>query len=422
MSTINTQDEELLDKVKEKIEQISGLPDSNSWTQKDYDFLVYYIDEKSGVRISLSTLKRIWRNENNRLPHISTLDALSQVAFQKKWLSIKADFTPKREIAKPDKALRFKNYRWVVLSVIAIGLMIYLGYGFLKNNAAESVINKENILFTARTSVQNKVPNSVVFDYDVSTVKATKFYLQQSWDTRRRVEITKENHQQTDIYYLPGLYFAKLIADTTVIAQIPVHIKTEDWFIQTNLNGKDKGYEKQQMLANGTLDLSKVINLEHHKELDSGFNAVLYNSREFNTNGDDFRFSSKVKLDSRQLIQCAKISILLKGEKDYFLVQLINKGCESDAFLKLSEKEVSGKHNDLTILGVEANEWQNMEVQVRDKQLILSLNGQEIYKNSYENPIGFLKEITYVLNGVGALDNVELKDADGNITYSDYFD
>jgi hypothetical protein len=76
-------------------------------------------------------------------------------------------------------------------------------------------MNTECVKFSARTSVENKIPNTEVFDYDVSNVNAEKFYIQQNWDARRRVEILKENNEQTDIYYLPGFYFAKLFIDTT---------------------------------------------------------------------------------------------------------------------------------------------------------------------------------------------------------------
>tara|TARA_R110002167_G_scaffold117623_1_gene293682 strand:- start:583 stop:1845 length:1263 start_codon:yes stop_codon:yes gene_type:complete len=420
MSTIKPQDQELIAQVKEKIEQLSGLPGPDSWTQKDYDFLGYYIDEKSGVRISLSTLKRIWRNENNRLPHNATLDALSQVAFQQTWLALKADFTPKRIVTNPKKANKYKKLGWLALTGIIMGSIVYLGYGFFKSKPTNTVINSEKIFFSARTSVENKVPNSVVFDYDLSDVRAEKFYLQQSWDARRRVEISKKNTQQTDIYYVPGLYFAKLIADTTVLATIPVHIKMDAWFVQASIKGEERIYPKNEWSTDGVLAPSLLE--ADKRDLNNRLSLAVYNAREFNTDGDNFSYSSTFKMDTIATVQCPKVSIIIKGENDYFLIQLIQKGCESDAYLKLSEKEISGKNTDLTMLGANLYQWKNLAVSARDRSLTLRLNESEIYKNSYAVPIGDIKEITYIFSGWGAIDNVELTNADGKITFADYFD
>ena len=38
------------------------------------------------------TIKRIWKNEYQRLPHISTLNMLTQLAFKTDWLALKKDF------------------------------------------------------------------------------------------------------------------------------------------------------------------------------------------------------------------------------------------------------------------------------------------------------------------------------------------
>ncbi|NJB71614.1 hypothetical protein GGR42_002076 [Saonia flava] len=416
MSTINPQDQELLTLLKKKIQQVSGLPSPDNWSQKDFDFLVFFIEEKSGIRISLSTLKRIWKNENNRLPHISTLDALSQVAFQKKWLSLKSDSVLKQEPISSKKEKSSNKILWSSFIVIVMGLLIFFSYGYFKNESKNKTLDIGNVQFSAHTSVDNRVPNSVVFDYDVSEIEAEKFYLQQSWDASRRVEILKENKQQTDIYYLPGLYFAKLIADTTILAQIPVHIKTDDWHLTSNRDNTGKFYDRKQWLTNGTLGV-----LRNEKTLEES-NLLFYNSRDFKTDGDNFQYTSSFKMDSIPTYQCPKMSLILKGNNDYFIFQILKKGCESDAFLKLSEKQISGKTNDLTMFGADVYTWQNIHVNVENKVLTLSLNGNKIYENEYGNPIGSLKEITYVFSGWGAIDNVELKDTKGIITYADDFE
>lgn len=253
-------------------------------------------------------------------------------------------------------------------------------------------------------------------------IKADKFYIQQSWDARRRVEVSKENNTQTDIYYEPGLYNAKLIADNAIIAEVSVHIKTNNWFLQTLQDEKKDFYDKSLWLENGTLGLSTKANVNEKVEMNELFNLFFYNSRVFNTDGDNYSYSSSFKMDSLASVQCPKMSIIFKGENNYFVVQVLKNGCESDAYLKLSEKQISGKNNDLTMLGADLYQWQNLKVHVKNKVLTLSLNGNEIYRNDYQKAIGSLKEITYAFNGIGMIDNVELKDVNGNITFADDFD
>ena len=47
MSDINLIDEELLETLKKEVAQKAGLGRIENWTQKDYEFLVFFIEEKS---------------------------------------------------------------------------------------------------------------------------------------------------------------------------------------------------------------------------------------------------------------------------------------------------------------------------------------------------------------------------------------
>ncbi|MEP6738385.1 MAG: hypothetical protein ABJA70_22865, partial [Chryseolinea sp.] len=71
MSVLSEVDQLLLAKVKEKIGALAGLATGSDLAQKDYDFLIYYIQDKTGQALSLTTIKRIWKDEFQRLPHLS---------------------------------------------------------------------------------------------------------------------------------------------------------------------------------------------------------------------------------------------------------------------------------------------------------------------------------------------------------------
>jgi len=57
--------------------------------QRELEYLATLIEEKSRIKLSVSTLKRLWRNEIQQLPHPSTLDALVSVLDIKDWQEFK---------------------------------------------------------------------------------------------------------------------------------------------------------------------------------------------------------------------------------------------------------------------------------------------------------------------------------------------
>ena len=59
--------------------------DDGKLKQRELEYLGQLIEEKSRVKLSISTLKRLWRNNLNQLPHPSTLDALVSVLDFKDW-------------------------------------------------------------------------------------------------------------------------------------------------------------------------------------------------------------------------------------------------------------------------------------------------------------------------------------------------
>jgi hypothetical protein len=73
------------------------------------------------------------------------------------------------------------------------------------------------------------LPNTVIFEYDVSKVIADSFHIQQSWDQRRRVRISPLDKQHTSFYYYPGYFHAKLIANDEIIKEREVFVESDGW-------------------------------------------------------------------------------------------------------------------------------------------------------------------------------------------------
>ena len=57
--------------------------------QREIEYLSNLIEEKSRVKLSISTLKRLWKADLQQLPHPTTLDALVSILDFKDWQDFK---------------------------------------------------------------------------------------------------------------------------------------------------------------------------------------------------------------------------------------------------------------------------------------------------------------------------------------------
>jgi hypothetical protein len=420
MNELSAVDKALLQSLKTRIEQLSGLPGNADLSQKDFDFLLYYIQEKTGQALSLTTLKRIWRNEYQRLPHLSTLNMLSQLAYNIDWHTAKKQFLE----TKSDSYLRSASTilspkirsvfsRWVltisgVLVVIAGSSWYYL--------ASNSMGDFTNIQFSAEPTTDLMIPNSVVFSYDVSGIRADHFYIQQSWDPTKMVEVLPGNKKQTDIYYEPGYHYAKLLGNERVLKEIPVHIKCNDWYVRFRYSNSELVRVCNADLDTaGQLSLKADYVLERFKPLDAKFQLGYMLSKDFNLRADELQLEAAIRFDSLFAPPCPMVNLLIKGDKDYAWITLGNKGCESNLSIRVSDLYLSGKTNDLSSMGIDVFSWQRINVTLSNGTFKLWVDGRVAQEATYSKTLGDLKEIDVFFNGIGSISNVTIGDSEGSL-------
>jgi hypothetical protein len=253
------------------------------------------------------------------------------------------------------------------------------------------------------------VPNSVVFSYDVRGVNADHFYIQQSWDEAKKVEVSPANRKLTDIYYEPGYHYAKLIGNNDVLKEIAVHIRYNDWFVRFR-------YPDSRLVRvpeSGIDSLGHLgVKSEYLQQDPPGgqFQLGYMLSKDFNLMADDFRIDASVKFDSAYAPPCPTVHLLIKGDKEYAWISLGNKGCESNLGLHVSDLAVNGKTNDLSLLGMDAFSWQQLRADLAGGTFRLYLNGRLVYEGKYSRKLGVLKEIDLFFNGIGSIDEINLAD------------
>jgi hypothetical protein len=351
-------EKEYIQICKREIEKLLALDNaSSSLKSRDFEYLSGKIKEKSGIALSVSTLKRLWKDDFLQIPQPATLNALASVLDYRDW----QEFKQKNQIITTRKVKLINKrtllFSFIILLVIAVILLL------VKNRSNDPVINGE-IHFSADKTISLGVPNTVVFNYDVSNVVADSFFIQQSWNERFRERIDPKKHVISSIYHLPGFHRAKLIANNQVIAKQNVHILSDGWLPYINYDVTDLipiCFNPDSTLSDGHFHIDES-DLQHTGiDIKKDFKLRLNNTRDFGVTDDNFSVKTIFKSDSMRTATCPRIEIMLVFEADIFWISLIKKGCEYYVDYKIGEIYANGKDSDLSSLGCNIFEWQNLE-------------------------------------------------------------
>jgi hypothetical protein len=396
--------------------------------QRDLEYLADCIEEKSGIKLSLSTLKRVWKKDYDQTPHPSTLQALVSVLGYKDWQEFKLHqlSTPAVISTAPTKKRGWFLNRWVVLP-IAVGLPILLWViAFRPGQSAKSKpVIKGPVTFTGNKTVSQGVPNTIIFNYDVSNVEADSFFFQQSWDPLDKIKLDRQGHYYSNIYYYPGFHQAKLIANDSILKGFPVHITTDGWMPIARYLLTDNMplyIKKDDPVIDRALHITRNDLISSNVNLDLGFVLGYYNVREFeNTYSDNFSLDTRIVCDSFNTITCPRFELVVICEADVFFVRMVGKGCERDIAVKIGEVYQDGIQNDLSAFGRNLYTWQRLQIQVAGKRATIYLDERPVYTATFKNDFGKVVGLVYNFTGTGAVDYVKIKNGENKLVYEDNF-
>jgi transcriptional regulator with XRE-family HTH domain len=401
---------------KEQIEKKFAFGNGNGYTQRDLELLAQHIEEKTGINLSLSTLKRLWKGHFKQSPQIATLNALAAVLDYKDWQAFKLQNLPSHTPSA-------KKRPWTVL--VSLGVLLLIAAVFI----AVSMLSKEvkirgPIHFSAQKTVTSGIPNTVIFNYDLSHVEADSFYIQQSWNEFQRVAIDPHGNAHTSIYYESGYHRAKLYANDSLIAMQPVHILSEGWEPHIYYSYADQEpihFKRENYIEDGQLHLSEALLRKRKVDLSRDFLTRISNVQNFRVSSDNFSLFSRMKVDNIADKLCPWMRMIVVTEKHIFWVGLQNKGCEHHASYKVGEELRFGEEHDLSALGVDVYDWQEVEMHVQDKHASIRVNGKEVFQQSFKEDFGNIMGLLYIFEGTGSLDDVKLADANGKTVFEDNF-
>ncbi|OQP41842.1 hypothetical protein A4D02_14280 [Niastella koreensis] len=406
----------------------AGLEDTTNLVQRDLVFLSDRIESETGLPISLSTIKRLMNGQFSRLPQIATLDAIAAAAGYQTWQNFKTSKNQevsRSRVTKEEKsgALRAlivagTNIRIILAGAFILFALIYLGLRMADRKPGLEMVSKAT--FSAGKVTGNDIPNTVVFNYNVDSVKADSFFIQQSWDKNRRVRVFKHNHTLTDIYYEPGYHVARLIANDKIIKTVDVSIPTDRWVFY----GKEGIAKGQPYYIHANDAKSRSFKLTKDDLVKSGIDVQKENifinaffPSHIESSSDNFVLRCRIKVDELKNDPCPYLLVEVFSQRPALYFMTIPRGCTSELVTQFGEKEINGKMNDLSALGNDPRNWQDLEFKVVNKNATISINGKRVFYINYKNSCGLITGIGFMSNGLCEVDSLHMSTIEGREIY-----
>lgn len=427
-------EQELVKACLAEILKVNGYLDLHLLAQRDFEFISNEIESKTGTIISVSTLKRLLRGDFARIPQTATLNAISNYLGYKNWQDFKLSKQSSGKIPsyrstdngddlnqtiKPKKKSRLITSSFVITGVLFMAIVISLS---LKNKNG----NYHKAQFSARKTTANQIPNTVIFEYNIDDVDADSFFIQQSWDRNRRVQVFKNTYTLTDVYYEPGYHKAKLIADDSIIKTVDVSIPTDQWFfyakeskpksIPTYLNA-DPDFFK------GSLSIKDDELIRSHINTKDVMDYIyVYFPSKIEVSSDDFVLTARLRMNEVRNNFCPSIMTEVFCQDNFMYVTTTPPGCSGESAVQFCDAVFSGRKNDLSGLSIDVREWFTIELIVNNRQVTLSLNDEKVFSTAYQNSAGLITGLGFISNGLCEIDYVSLKGNDGTVVYENAFD
>jgi hypothetical protein len=411
---------ELILLCRAKIEQLLNWGDSSLWTNSDFELLSDKIFEKTTVRLSISTLKRIWgKVKYDNSPTAATLNALANFLDYASWRDFESENNknsqPTHEVVEapivPTQGTKSRVIRISTMVTIVIASIIVVS--LLVKGRSPHRFDPALATFTHR-EITDDLPNSVVFDYDVSAYHADSAFIQQSWDPMRRDKVSVDGKTHTSVYYQPGYFQAKLIVNDTVIKQDVVWIKTKGWKASLEKNGMqtpiylpDDAYRVDGKMVFTSETLKEKLGTPVFVNTVSTLNNV----EALDDDLSSFDFETSIRNTSTvEESACRWVEVTLLTDGMAIIMPLMTKGCSSEADVLTLNRYISGKENDLSAFGCEFKDFEKFKISLHDSLLTASINDKTIFSEKENHPVGKIVGIRIGFQGAGEVQYVKLND------------
>jgi hypothetical protein len=452
-------DETLIPHVIRLYEEKTGWGDSAGWTNQDFLRLSDLIRENTGVTLSHVTLKRVWgKVKYDSLPNTHTLNTLVQFLGYGSWRDFSVRNTlpsaptptetqptppnslipptpltsqtspnppalPEPPTPPPVEPALLPNRPILKKVWIFIPIFILLPLLLVLLRGQQPSPQPRDYAFSSKKAVTSGLPNSVVFDYDATRSPDDSVVIQQSWDTTRRVKVSKTDHQHTSVYYYPDFYHATLQVHNHVVKTHNILIGSNGWLPLVEQDPVPVYFKKEEAIHDGRISLSiDQIKQKNIQLQPSPPTVMITNVRDFgDIYTDHFTFETSFRNDySEGSAACQLSRIYLLCEGTAIWIPVCSKGCISTVDLFFTYYYTSGKREDLSAFGIpNPSDYVKLRIESDSGQAKILVNDKLAYTVKRHIIRSRIIGIMYRFQGTGSIDYVSL--ASDKASYRDDF-
>lgn len=439
-----------------------GLRDD--WSNYDFERLIEDIHTTTGVRLSLTTLKRLsgrikydsfpthttlnalaryvgfvdWRDfvqkEEHRLSsnntadvapvadtpsdargQRNTFDAIETNVTNQGMLSRSADLSsaPNRNTGLPGtirKAKRFRGVMWLAVAVPLV-LTVYL----LVASRKKTNIDSSQFSFRADKVYSVGVPNSVIFHYDASKVPSDSVFIVQTWDISRKMLVDREKHEHSAIYYYPGYFRTKLIVDGTIVKTHDLQIASDGWLCLAEAEPRPIYFSNDEVIRGDSITVDANTLAKYNLPLHPDAPLVrIFNEHDMGSlMNSNFVFETQVKNPFKEgKNACQFVQVLIQGKDDIMFIPLSAKACVGELGLYAYGYGMDSKHGDLSGFGCDLNEWVTVRVETVNKHMKFLINGKLAYELDFPNDPTGIVGVQFRFNGLASVRGTKFESPD----------
>lgn len=421
----------VIEKCKNEI--ISKYLGINNYNLKHTDFLKLSdeIYNATNISISISTLRRVFKENFSGYPQISTLDAFAKYLGYNDWKTYLKENTISNEKGLEINKRRLipgKKVIYGISGTILIALILYLIYFKFKS----SETNYENVEFSYQDFDHTEMPVTVYFRYNLHGIKCDSASIQPlGWATAAmgdEFSIDPSDSIASYSYLWPEPFTAKLTVDGKIVKQLKIKLVTNTWKASLS-NMKNTFYVKyfddKEIYTQGKLAFSDNVLINNNFSKDDIEKTAFHLFKDFHDiDGDTLHFETRIK-------NCLLVRTEEGGNTTLFLffenamIQLplaLVKSIQGELHYIAINKYFSSKKNNLSFLYTNLEEWNLLRIETNDKTFKLSINDSLVFETKYDINAGKLTGIRYVFNGMGEVDYVRFYNNDNRLIYNDEFD
>ena len=393
-----------------QIEGSLGWGPSDSWTTYDFSKLSDEVHKRTQVRLSVTTLKRLWgklKYENE--PTLTTLNTLARYAGFEDWRNFchhetEPDPVPVPVAAKQSQQKKARLSGYWFLSVIPLAVLVV--YSLTLSRGKPGKINPEDFEFRADKVKTEGVPNSVIFTYDASAAETDSIFIVQTWDITRKKVVSKSNNTHSAMYYYPGYFNAKLIVDTEIVKTHDLWITSDGWLALVEGEPVPLYFRKDEYRFDDRVEITEDLLKKYNYTLNPAPPRIrFFNQRDLgDIMNDNFVFETTLKTEFNEgKGACQFVQVLIQCKNDIIAIPLVAKACIGELQIYYCGAGAKAADTDLSKFGADLTQWTTLRVETVNKHVIFFVNGEKAYELDFPNDPTGVVGVQYRFDGVGSV-------------------